>query len=54
MQVEEQVTIRAVLDIGKKIKQFKIRTVIYIVKIKRRDADGVIKHDAAIDPNDNK
>lgn len=51
MKIEEQVTIRAILDIGEKIKQLKIRTVIYIVKIKRRNADGVVKHNAAVDPN---
>ncbi len=50
MQVEEQVAIRAVLDIREKIKQLKIRTVIYIVKIKRRDTDGMIKHNTAVDP----
>lgn len=51
MQVEKQVTIWAILDIRKKIKQLKIRTVVNIVKIKRRNADGVIKNDAAVDPN---
>ncbi len=51
VQVEEQVTIRSILDIGEKIEQLKIRTVIYIVKIKRRDADGMIEHNAAVDPN---
>lgn len=54
MQVEKQVTIWPVLDIRKKIKQLKIRTVINIVKIKGRNADGVIKNDAAVDPNDDK
>lgn len=51
VQVEKKVAIRSILDIREKIKQFKIRTVIHIIKIKWRYADGVVKHDAAVDAN---
>lgn len=51
MKVEEKIAIWSVLNIGQKIKQFEIRAIIHIIKIKWRDADGMIKNDTAIDPN---
>ncbi|KMJ59257.1 hypothetical protein AB685_09420 [Bacillus sp. LL01] len=54
MKIEKKISKRSVLDIGQKIEQFEIGAVIDIVKIERRDADGVIKYNATVDSDNEK